>query len=203
MDDDWDNIILHRDSRARAVKNIGIPSDITEELSPDIPEKVAEEVSKEIPKEVSEERPRQVLKELLANVSQKSTPKASDVSLFLPKIQKTEKNKTERATAILLKKAISPYISPSPYGPRTPALWSAEWANKFATLSLALVISFGIYTYSGYIADLGLKRVASATADSFVYNAEKLRGLLTVISKDEDGTGKSQMAVPVAAVLKI
>ena len=63
-------------------------------------------------------------------------------------------------------KSLSPYSFPSSFGPSLPALRGMEWANKFATAAVALAIVFGVYSYAGYISEMGVSNVADATVAS-------------------------------------
>ncbi len=82
----------------------------------------------------------------------------------------------------------------SPYVPILPVLWSAQWANKFATLALAFAMSFGIYSYSGHISQLGFKGAITGTETSF-------RAKLVTMLGGTIENNRGQLAAPATAVI--
>lgn len=148
MSDEWDDIILHRDIPASAKVN-SAPA-LYSDAIPSI-----QAVVTKVPK----------AKEITKSIPKKELPPVRAVTA-----QAGEKI----AASVVTQKA----IFPSPYVSKLPAIWSANLANKFATLALALVITFGVYSFGIYIANFGLEKTIAMTADSMSQAASAIAPFL-------------------------
>ncbi|MEK7614679.1 MAG: hypothetical protein AAB428_03380 [Patescibacteria group bacterium] len=68
----------------------------------------------------------------------------------------------------------SPFGAVSPYISKLPILWTRDFGSKLATLALAIAVSFGVYSYSGHILNLGFGKTVAATASSLARTADQI-----------------------------
>lgn len=103
-------------------------------------------------------------------------------------------------TGEVSKKSPPPAGVISPYVSKLPALWGLDLAHKFATVALALTLSFGVYSFSVHISNLGFKKTLTGTADSVLVRAHGAGVIVASIFEAKNGESTSQVAVPFVAV---
>ncbi|MFA5841843.1 MAG: hypothetical protein WC835_02680 [Candidatus Paceibacterota bacterium] len=190
--DEWDKIILAKSDIS------GVRSELVSGPVSIVPEEVVVKKEEKIsPLKPAELRPATasaipVFPAMQKTVSADAVIAPPNPSAIAP--TGTLKKEETPAKALPFVGIISPYVS------KLPALWGLDLAGKFATIALALAISFGVYSFSVHISNLGFKKTIAGTVDSVLTRVGGTSVLVASLFGGGNDQASSQLASPFAAV---